>query len=108
MAWESRNGQLVEIDAEGNEIHSTQPWEKYMTREQHLRLPYYGMWMADYWTKWLPKTCQKMAKQQNLVEFFTEKGLDYLEEVAELMRNGMSQDGAEEIIKEKIFLPPEI
>ena len=83
-------------------------WKKYMTEEEYRSLSYLGRVMADYWTDWLPKTCKsKMQEGENLAEFFQKKAEELSDEQYELMRGGMSEDGAWEIIKEEIFLPPE-
>ena len=83
-------------------------WKKYLTEQEYAKLPYVGRVMADYWTEWLPKTCQHLLKEgENLAEFFDRKGNEDADLQMDLMRQGMSEDGAWEIVKEEIFLPPE-
>ena len=85
-----------------------QKWKKYLTPQEYASLPHVGQVMADYWTDWLPKTCERMkAEGQNLAAFFREKGYEYADLQTDLMQQGMSEDGAWEIVKEEIFLPPE-
>ena len=87
---------------------AAKPWKKYLTEQEYKALPYVGQVMADYWTEWLPKTCRRLQSEgENLAEFFDRKGNEFSDMQLELMRQGVSEDGAWEIVKEEIFLPPE-
>ena len=83
-------------------------WQKYLTEQEYKNLPYVGRVMADYWAEWLPKTCQRLLKEgENLAAYFDRKGNEFADMQIDLMRQGMSEDGAWEVVKEEIFLPPE-
>ena len=82
-------------------------WKKYMTKEEYDSLPHMGRVMADYWTDWLPKSCKELQAEGRLVPFFDKMGNSLADEQVDLMRQGLSEDMAWEIVKEKIFLPPE-
>ena len=81
---------------------------KYITEEQYWNLSYAGRALADYWTDWLPKSCERLQKQGILLTYFQEMG-DMLADLQfDLMQNGMSEDGAWEVVKEHIYaFPPE-
>lgn len=84
-------------------------WKKYMSKEEFLRLPHVGRVMAEYWSKWLPKTCKRLQQQgKNLREYFETEGYRIADRQLDLMQEGMSEDGAWEIVREEIFLPPEV
>ena len=81
---------------------------KYMTEEQYWSLTYAGRVLAGYWTDWLPKTCKKMHEAGTLLTYFQEMGDQLADLQFDLMQNGMSEDGAWEVVKEQIYaLPPE-
>lgn len=85
-----------------------EPWEKYLTREQYGQLGPDGRMLADYWTQWLPKMCERMHREGTLVPTIQ----DYAERLGdwhvELLRAGLREYEALEFIKEEVFsLPPE-
>ena len=84
------------------------PWRKFLTEKEMKSLHPMAVVMADYWTKWLPKTCKSLQSEgTNLKEFFDRKGEEFLEMEVDLMQQGLAEDQAWEIVKEEIFLPPE-
>ena len=87
---------------------ATEKWRKYLTQQEFSSLPHVGQVMATYWTDWLPKTCKRLlAEGTNLAEFFDRKGNEFADMQLDLMEQGMAEDGAWEIVKQEIFLPPE-
>ena len=93
-----------------------QSWEKFLTKEQYYGSPkepgvgltYPGRVLADYWTKYLPKMCQKMKDEGTLFQTLDEEGIRLSDLQCDLMQQGMSEDMAWEVVKEQIYsLPPE-
>ena len=81
-------------------------WQKYLTEEQYWSLTYPGRVMADYWTEWLPKTSKKMHAEETLYPHLKAEGEKLLDLQVDLMRSGMAEDGAWEVVKEEIFSLP--
>ncbi len=84
-----------------------QAYLKYMTEKEFGHLNYMGRRIAEYWTDWLPKTCDRLQKEGRLLQKFEQMGDEYAEMLEDLMQQGMSEDGAWEIVKEEVFLSPE-
>ena len=84
------------------------PLRKYLTEKEMHSLHPTAVVMADYWTNWHPKTCNRMKKEgTNLAAYFDRRGDEYADMLIDLMQNGMAEDGAWECVKEEMFLPPE-
>lgn len=84
------------------------PWRKFLTEKEMKSLHPTALVMADYWTKWLPKTCKRIQNEgTNLKEYFDKKGEKFANLLIDLMQQGLAEDQAWEIVKEEMFLPPE-
>ena len=79
---------------------------KLVTEREYWSLPAWSRGYLDWAARWMPKTCARLKKRGELVEWFTEKGAEIVEILEEnYWTLGMA--GGLEIVKEQYMSNPE-
>lgn len=79
-----------------------------LTREQQMNLTVSGTEAEEYWRNSLPKMYQKLAADGTLYPMLKRMGESWDQRIVDMMHQGMSEDGAKEIVREEMHsLPPE-
>lgn len=84
------------------------PWKKYLTEDEYWSLPATGRTLADYWTEFLPKMCDRMKSDGTLIPTLESEGYRLADLQVDLMQDGYPEDAAWEVVKQDLYaLPPE-
>lgn len=80
-----------------------------LSQQMIVKLPALGREAERYWREWCKPSYLSLAKKgpQEVFLFFEELGMTALNQVADMMQDGMSEDGAMEIVREYLTPPPE-
>ena len=71
-----------------------------LTEEQYTHLCYEAKRLHDYWREWRPALYNEAAKDGDLYELVSSKGERMMDEILDLMRRGLTESEAREIVWE--------
>ena len=86
-------------------MEKKEAFEKYMTMEEWINLPYLARVQADYWARCCPKLMASLKKEGTLMKTLTENGERLSDREIEMVDQGVHLDVARELIMQEVLSP---